>query len=713
MINDKSRVVEGIRSRLAGVNKAKAEKGTGLADGMSKEAAAAVLALSDAGLSTEEAADVIKRAASGSLGKEEVSNLMTRLKRSAGDNADAMNKLAALESALRDGSLKAGGDGLSAESLRQAADLAKVMRKAGYSDKEVGEVLAKATGGGLNEKDADELLKKVLASPKLSDEERKKARSVCESIKAGDLRAAKVSADSLDAALNLRDALEKAGLPAAKAAEAVARIAASGATPEDAADIVARAAAEAGLDPAATRAATAAAAALANSGGLSLPGASQKDMERLALLRTTLAAAGFSKDEADKFLAKAVNQGLSQKETNDVINKALSSGRLKAEDKNRLNDLKEALTSNTLKKRGGATGKDLVKGSAVQRLLDDANLSDADAERLMEKLARGDPVSDTEIKGLVSKALKKKGISSEDFEAAAGLIDALGSGSLAGSGTGGAPPLTADELDDVLLLRRTMEASGFSPEEASRILTQATGARGLGEAATRKMMERLLAADSGVSKEDRERLKALFKRTGADSSSNNGGGGSGGLKIGGGGANAAEAALRSMDPAALARAILAQRLLARSGLSQDDLARLAALQRTLLDCGAPADKIARAVGEAAAAAGVSLDHALKLAEIELRSAVAGSGSGRLSASDVSSALAFEKVLGSSELAEEALRKLQPKQRKLLHELIKAARDEAEGGKIKKITVSKIGVLKRSFSRFSECVSPVSAESRRW
>ena len=91
-------------------------------------------------------------------------------------------------------------------------------------------------------------------------------------------------------------------------------------------------------------------------------------------------------------------------------------------------------------------------------------------------------------------------------------------------------------------------------------------------------------------------------------------------------------------------------------------------------------QVAAAIRAAAAESGSDPSRLLKALTDEMKAA----GGRGLSAEDVAGAVEFERLLGSKEAAETALRKLDPKQRKLLEQVSK---ENANGETIVKISLA--------------------------
>lgn len=105
-------------------------------------------------------------------------------------------------------------------------------------------------------------------------------------------------------------------------------------------------------------------------------------------------------------------------------------------------------------------------------------------------------------------------------------------------------------------------------------------------------------------------------------------------------------------------------MMVNAGMDPEDLGKAMLLQKALLESGASPEKIAKAMKDSMLDSGMTLDHMMKLMEIELKA------SPKLTGKDVSNTLQLEKVLGAGKAADMILRKLSPETQKLLEELAK-------------------------------------------
>ncbi len=625
-------------------------------------------ALSAAGLGDDEAAEFLSKAAKGELGDREIAEVMNKLSDNKDKLPDAVKeRLADVEKTIREGASALAGIGdLSKEALKDTVALARAMKKAGVSDEEIKKVLSKATGEGLTEKETTAILKKVMDSPQLSKEEKNKMKEVEQSLKKGKLRACQVSDDAVGATMALQDALKTAGLDDKEISNVIASMASKKMSDREVQEMLKEVAKTHGFDEKKTKDILKAAEDVSKTGGLQMPNACEENIEQMLFLKKVLEASGASKEKVAETLAKAVNQGLTKGEIGDIVKKATSSKNLSKEEKAKLSQLQTSLEKDELKAKGGPTGATLSNAIATQKLLEESGMSPEEVADVMAKVAKGEKLGDDVIDGVVKEVLKKKDVSQEDFKAMSGILESLQSGKLK------VPGLSPEITDQVVLLKRAMEASGYSDKEIEDVVAKATGQQGLSDTATSELMSRLMSSEK-LSEEDKEKMSKLQKdlRDGS-------------MRIGGSAEDLLAGLMAGADPEALAKALLAQKILARSGLDQDDLGKVVMLQKSLMESGASPEKVAKAMKDALAlAAGEGgpddVGTVLRQMEEELKAAVAAGG-GDISAADVAGALQFEKVLGASRAADIAMRKLPPKQRKLLEQLIKGeGKEDISGG----------------------------------
>ncbi len=654
----------------------------GLRADAAEKVAAVGEALVSAGIDAGEAAKLMTKAAKGELSEKELTEVLAKVAAGMSNlRPEAKEKrLAELEKTLREGS-SALGDAvadMSEEALKETVALASAMKKAGASADEISKVLSKATGEGLTEKEVAQIVKKVMDSPNLTKEEKSQMAGVGEALRKGKLRSCQVSEKAIGATLALQGKLEAAGLDSKEISEVMASMAAKNMSEEEVRAALADVAKSHNLNDRQVKDIMKAVDEVSKAGGIQMPNASEETMEQVLLLKKVLEASGASKEKVAETIAKAVNQGLTKGEIGEMMKKAASSKNLSKADKAKLAGLQSSLERDELKTKASPSGTSLTKAIAAQKLLEESGLSPEEVADVMAKAARGEKLDDKTVEDLVKEVLKNKDVSEEDFKSMEGMLESLKSGGLK------VPGLSPEIMDQVLLLKRTMEASGYTQGEIDDVVARATGQQGLSDTAASELMSRLMGSEN-LSEEDKEKLQKLQKdlRDGS-------------LRIGGSAEDILAGIMAGGGPEALAKALLAQKVLARSGLSQDDLGKVVMLQKGLLESGASPEAVAKAMREAleraeadaaeadgvgAGPEGSGLDAVLKQMEEELRAAVEGGGDGGapLSAADVAGALQFDKVLGASRAAEIAMRKLPPKQKKLLEQLIKGeAKDDISG-----------------------------------
>ncbi len=627
-------------------------------------------ALLAGGYSEKEVAKILSKASKGELGDKEIADIMSKVRAAGAKLPDTVIKtLDEVEKSLQaSGGVLQEMKDMSEETIKNTLLLAKAMKKAGASDEEVKRVVAKATGDGLSEKETKELMAKLTKSPELTKKEKEELKAVDTALKQGKLRSCQVNDEAIKATVELQKTLMSADVGTKDIGKLLASIASKDMSEEEVMKAVKNFASKHGLDNSGCNKLLDAAKKVLDAGGINLPNVTSDNLENLAFLQKVLESSGASEEKIAETVAKAINQGLTKEEINDIITKGSGSKNLSKEDKAKLIDLQRSLQTNELKSSAAATGTTLEKAIAARKLLEKSGMTDNDIAQIINKVANGEKIDESALNSIVDKALVKSNMPKEEFQKVREVLKAINSGDME------VPGLTPELMDQVTLLKKTMEASGYSQDEISNVISKATGQTGLSDTATTELMARLMSSDK-VSQEDKEKLQKVQKdlRDGS-------------MRIGGSAEDLLAGLLSGSDPQILAKALLAQKVLSRSGMSQDDLAKVVMLQKGLMESGATADVISRALKDtllkSAQGDGELLNAVLGQMEEDLKAAIAEGGeNGSVNAADISGILNFEKSLGASKAAEMAMRKLPSKQKKLLEEIIKGeAKGEISGKK---------------------------------
>ena len=76
------------------------------------------------------------------------------------------------------------------------------------SDKEVADILAKATSEGLSQEEVSKVMGRILSNPEMSPEQRERLMRLQEDLSSGNLRTAGMTRDKMERLMVLRRAME-------------------------------------------------------------------------------------------------------------------------------------------------------------------------------------------------------------------------------------------------------------------------------------------------------------------------------------------------------------------------------------------------------------------------------------------------------------------------------------------------------------------------
>ena len=616
-------------------------------------------ALEASGATPEQIAKILADATSQNLSDEAVQDLMSKALDNSNIKKDDYKNMSELQKNLKEGNLKAMG--LSQDVLENVMFLQKALEKSGASPEEIKRILEKATSRGLDEKEVEDLMNKFMNDPHITKEQREQILNLGKDLKAGKLKTGGVKSETMEQISTLQKALEASGASKEEIASILAKATGEGLSKEEISKVMNKILNNSNLTEAEKEKLIALQENL-EAGNLRTSGLTTEKLEQVLLLQKAMEASGASQEEINAAIARATNEGLDDKEINDIMKKAMNSKNLTKEEKEKMKQLQKDLKDGKLKV-GGVTGDALEQVMMLQKALEDSGASSEEIKKIMAQAASGNGLSEDILSKVMSKVLETKDVSKEEFDGMVKLEENLKNGKLK------TPGISSEVMEQVVLLQKALEATGASPEEIANTIAKATSS-GLSDEAISDLMSKVLKNEN-LSPEEREKMLKLQQNLK-----------DGSLKLGNKAADSIEELMRSgaFDQETLAKALLVQKILANSGMDPDDLGKAVLLQKAMLDAGATPEQIAKAMKSSMLESGMSLDHMLKLMEIELKT------SSRISSKDVAGALKFEKVLGAGRAADMILRKMNPEHLKLLETLSKGI---DPGNHIEPITLSAV------------------------
>ncbi len=609
--------------------------------GIRPKAVEDILTLSKAmkavGMSNDEAAKILSAISKGDFddvaGTKQIRERLKQL----GIPAEAMD---AVEDAILNSRIKE--EPVDDKSLEQLLLLADGLEKSGVNSEEVSRILSKATGAGMDDAEVSKIMKTVSGSKNLSKEEKEALQKVGQSLKKGHLRTCAMKDSTLDAISAVSRALEESGLDSTKICKVLSQI--KGASdPHEVESIISKALAEEGVDSEVAKSLLNDIGDLASGLAAEMPNMTPDHLKQALFLKRVLEASDIPDASAKELLSKALNQGLSASEIAGVMKQAKGKkSTLSDEEKMQLKQLEKCLQEDALKIRGSSPDS-IGKVLAVQKVLEASDLSPEQIGAIMKKLTDGDALSNTEASDLISSVLKKRNISPDDFEQLLKIEKDLKSGGLK------VPGLSLDVLDKASKLKKALEAAGGrSAQEISNIISTVLNS-GLSEKVATDLANELAASGALTDEEEMSLRRSLMD---------------GSMQLSKAGP---EAILQQLDKDMLARALLAQRLLAQAGVDPEALAKVGLLQDLLLGSGASAEKIATALDPLASA----VDDLARGLRQELKDGKGGSLG--LDGAVIDAALMLQKTFGAGKAAEGAMERMTREEKKLL-ELMSGAND---------------------------------------
>ncbi|TRY61422.1 hypothetical protein TCAL_14991 [Tigriopus californicus] len=454
------------------------------------------------GASEQEIADILAQATtSGGLSNQKIDNIINQAKANPKLSASEKEALDQLEQGLKDGSME--NKGLSSNMIDQLMTLQKTLEATGATPDEIVATLMRATGEGLEQNEIAALMDKAKKSKNLSKEDKKKLKELEKTLKKGNLKVGGATEAKMEDLLQLKEALKASGASDKEIQEVLAKVM-KGATdlkPKEVANVMDKLDTKANESIQKMRQKNTELEQDLIQGNLINPGLTKDVIDQMFLLKKALKATGVSDEEIAKILTKATNDGLTKEEISNLLNKAMKSEKLSDEDKKKLKSLKKSLENNALKVGGGVSKDTIEKLLLIELALEESGANDEEIAQILAK-ATSSGLSNDEIGRIMTASnacLDEKEQQMKDKMS--GLKEKLNSGDL------NIPGMTPDILEQLLFLKKIMEANGTSDDEVAKLLAKAVS-EGLSKDEIAQILD--TASKSGkLDKDQKAKLKDL------------------------------------------------------------------------------------------------------------------------------------------------------------------------------------------------------------
>lgn len=454
------------------------------------------------GASEQEIADILAQATtSGGLSNKEIENIINKAKANSKLSASDKEALDQLEKSLKDGSME--NKGLSSNVIDQLMTLQKTLEATGATPDEIVATLMKATGEGLGQNEIDTLMDKTKKSKNMSKEDKKKLKELEKNLKKGNLKVGGATEAKMENLLQLKEALKASGASEKEIQEVLAKVM-KGSTdlkPKEIADVMDKLENQANESINKMRQKQKDLEKDLIQGNLINPGLTKDVIDQMLLLKKALKATGVSEEEITNILAKATTDGLTKEEINALLNKAMKSDKLSDEDKKKLKGLKKSLETNSLKVGGGVSKDTIEKLLLIEHALEESGANDEEIALILAKATSSGLDNDEIGRIMTASSASVDGKEQEMKDKMKALKEKLDSGDL------NIPGMTPDILEQLIFLKKIMEANGISDDEVAKLMAKAVS-EGLSKDEIAQIMDSA-AKNGNLDKDQKAKLKDL------------------------------------------------------------------------------------------------------------------------------------------------------------------------------------------------------------